>query len=57
MRVSRRCSSEGVIKAVTGQRTVIYLVIFQSAGIKGPAQKKFSDHTSQGPHVYGFAKR
>lgn len=57
VRMSRRCSSEGVIIEPTGQRTVIYLVIFQSSGIKGPAQKKFSDHTSQGPHVYGFAKR
>lgn len=48
---------EGVITAVPGQRTAVYLVVLQGPGIEGPAQEKFGDHTSQGPHVYGFTKR
>lgn len=36
---------------------VVYLVVLQGPGVKGPAQKKFRDHTAEGPHVYGFTKR
>lgn len=35
---------------------VTYLVILQGPGVKGPAQEKLSNHTAQGPHVYGFTK-
>lgn len=34
-----------------------YLIIFEGSGIERPAQKEFSDHTSQRPHVYGFTER
>lgn len=39
-----------------GEMVGVYLVILQGPRIKGPAQEKFSYHTSQGPHIYGFTK-
>lgn len=44
-------------KNVRGEKKVVYLVVLQGPGVKRPAQKKLSNHTTKGPHVYGFTKR
>lgn len=34
-----------------------YLIILRGPRVEGPSQEELCNHTAQGPHVYGLAKR